>query len=241
MQITKDTVVIVTGGTRGFGRALIEEFALHGARVYGTYKTSEGAAKNIQEVHPNVKIYKVDSSNLQDIEDFVNKVAEREGRIDILINNAGTVQERKKVVDLSLGNWQDLINVHLTGTFIYCQKVIPHMLKNNSGLIINISSRFGSIENAKPEFAALNVVKAGINMLTRVMFYELKDTGIRVNAVIPAPTLTNFLTTVFSKEEIEDMRQKETLGEISELVRQVNDVIADDNVNGELVLSKRLK
>jgi NAD(P)-dependent dehydrogenase (short-subunit alcohol dehydrogenase family) len=78
-------------------------------------------------------------------------------------------------------------------------------------------------------------------MLTKVLFLELQDTKIRVNSVIPAPTLTDFLATVFSEAEIDGMRQKQILGEVSEFVDQVNSVIEDEKINGEFVLSKRLK
>lgn len=241
MQISADTVIIITGSARGFGKTLIDEYAPKEAKIYGTYVSSKEAAQKIMRKYSNVKMYKVDNTNPSEIKKFINKIVRMEKKIDILINNAGNIQERKKIVDLSLKNFQELLNVHVVGTFVYCKCVLPYMLENNSGVIINIASRFGLFEWAKEGFGALNVAKAGVNMLTKVLFQELKGTGIRVNSILPAPTVTNFLSTVFTPEEINAMKEKGVLGEKHEFVAQVNKVIGNENLNGEFIISERLK
>lgn len=241
MKISHDTVIIVTGSTRGLGRVLLEDFANRDARVYGTYKSNQAAAKELETKFQNVHMYEVDNAKVTEIEKFVKEVIDKEGKVDILVNNAGAVQERKPLADLSLDNWNSLLAVHLTGAYIFCKSVLPAMKQSNQGLIINVTSRFGLFENAKAGFGSLNVAKAGLNMLTKVLFRELEGTSIRVNSVLPAPTPTDFVNEVFSPEEIAGMKQKGILGEPSEFVTLVNEVIADDSINGEFVLDKRLR
>lgn len=241
MQIDQDTVIIITGSARGFGKSLIDEYAPKKAKIYGTYVTSEQAAKEIEDQYSNVKMTKVDNQNPKAIEDFVNMVIEEEGKIDILINNAGSIQDRKKIIDLSLENFKNLLDVHVVGTFVYCKNVLPHMIEKDNGVVVNVASRFGLFEWAKEGFGALNVAKAGVNMLTKVLFQELQGTNIRVNSILPAPTITNFLSTVFSQEELDGMKEKGILGELSEFVAQVNKAIEDEDLNGEFILSERLK
>lgn len=241
MKITSSTVIILTGATRGLGRVLLEDLAGKGAKIYATYRSNDLLAKEIEATFTNVHMYRVDNAKPAEIESFVKEVMTMENGVDILINNAGAVHERKSIVELSPDNWNNLLSVHLTGAFIFCKNVIPIMQKSNSGLIINVSSRFGLFENAKKEFGALNVAKAGLNMLTKVLFRELEGSGIRVNSVLPAPTTTDFVNEVFTDDEIEAMREKGILGVEGEFPNLVNEVIENDSLNGEFVLDKRLR
>ena len=131
--------VLVTGGSRGIGKAIVEKFAKSDFNVILNYNKSFEAAKAVEDTYKNVKIFRADVTNRKEVQSMIEFANETFGGIDILINNAGTgctglLQE------LSFEEWQDVFNVNVNGVFNCTQAILPNMLSKHSGKIINISS-----------------------------------------------------------------------------------------------------
>ena len=188
-------VAVVTGGSRGIGRAIVEMLAARGHRVLFTYANRE---KEAAEVVSAVKAAGGEAKKLQaDVSDgksaktVVQATLDAFGRIDVLVNNAGTHLPHVSLMDTSPEEWDRVLRVNLYGTFHMIQAVVPQMRAQKGGNIINLSS------NITSRFAANNCVytvsKIGVEALTRVLSKEEGRFGIRVNAVAPGPIRTDML------------------------------------------------
>ena len=164
--------------------------------------------------------FKLDVANSREVDDFFAHVDESYGRLDILVNNAGIGQDVRTLIDLDDKQWNDVVNVNLSGTFYCCRSAARLMMPRRSGSIVNISSING--QNPAAHVLAYNVSKAGVVMLTRALALELGGFGIRVNAVCPGPVYTEFNRKVMSQraaalgtseeEIIESVRRSIPLG-----------------------------
>jgi NAD(P)-dependent dehydrogenase (short-subunit alcohol dehydrogenase family) len=179
---------IVTGGSRGIGKALAEALAAHGADVAIVVRST---VERAEELAGDLKRGGVDSFALQadvsieaDVERMTAIIAERFGRIDILINNAGIVLPAP-AEDCSLEQWRQTMAVNLDGVFLVSKHVGKRMIAQKSGSIINIGSMSGRIVNWPFRHAAYNVSKAGVHMLTKALATEWAEHNIRVNAIAP--------------------------------------------------------
>lgn len=179
---------IVTGGSRGIGKALSEGLAAHGADVAIVVKSSldraEELAKAIRAAGRNALVIQADVSREDDIARMTEKVIAEWGRIDILVNNAGIVLPTN-AEDCSLETWRSTMAVNLDGVFLASRAVGRHMIRQKSGVIINISSMSGRIVNWPFRHAAYNVSKAGVDMLTKCLATEWAEHNIRVNSIAP--------------------------------------------------------
>jgi glucose 1-dehydrogenase len=184
--------VLVTGGSRGIGRACVLAFAKSGAKVAINYKRNEEEALKVLEAARETsssQIFKADTSSREQVNSMISDVVKYFGRIDILVNNAG-VLSRAPFLEITESEWDWVIDVNLKGYFLVSQAVAKQMVEQNTGgAIVNISSN--NQERAGALLAHYNVSKAGVAMLTKSMANELAPYRIRVNNVAPGLTETD--------------------------------------------------
>ncbi len=178
--------ILITGGSRGIGRNIVEEFAKEGYNVFFTYNNSETEAKEIKRISTEkgytVEYMKVNIQNETEIKAMIENCIKKFNNIDILVNNAG-ISYNGLIQEMSLDKWNEIINTNLTSVFLSSKEVIPYMLNQGSGLIINISSIWGQT-GASCE-VAYSTSKAGINGFTKALAKELGPSNIRVNSIAP--------------------------------------------------------
>ena len=176
-------VAIVTGGSRGIGKATAMLLAQHGANVIITSKNKSGLQKASAEMK-NVVAISGDIRKKTDVENVVKNTIESFGKIDILVNNAGIFPRVKPLHEISEEEWNDTIDVNLTGQFRFTKAAIPHLMKT-SGCIVNVSSDAGlrSFENFEAD--AYTASKGALVLLTKAWAVEYAKYKIRVNCVCP--------------------------------------------------------
>jgi NAD(P)-dependent dehydrogenase (short-subunit alcohol dehydrogenase family) len=183
---------VVTGGAQGFGRAITERFIASGARVAiwdHDLAFAERTAKEIgKEIGAGVTALKVDVSDPAAVEKATDATLGAFGKIDILVNNAGIAGINKTVWETDLEEWRKVLRINLDGPFICCKAIVPAMVKQNYGRIVNIASIAGKEGN--PNAAHYSASKAGLIALTKSLGKELAAHDIAVNAVTPAAAKT---------------------------------------------------
>jgi NAD(P)-dependent dehydrogenase (short-subunit alcohol dehydrogenase family) len=179
---------IVTGGAQGFGRAITERFVASGAKVAIWDFDQPLADKTAKEIGSAVMAMEVDVTSVEAVEAATAATLKAFGRIDILVNNAGIAGVNKPVADLSYDEWRQVMKINLDGPFICCKAVVPTMMKQNYGRIVNIASIAGKEGN--PNASHYSASKAGVIALTKSLGKELAGTEIAVNAVTPAAAKT---------------------------------------------------
>ena len=173
--------VLVTGGSRGIGAELVRAFSKNGYKVAFTYKTSIEAADTLAAETGALAIM-ADSRKESDVAGAVSETVNKFGSVDCLINNAA-VSAFSLFTDITLDEWNDMLNVNLTGAFLYSKAVIPDMLKRKQGRIINIASMWGLVgASCEVHYSA---AKAGLIGMTKALAKELGPSGITVNAIAP--------------------------------------------------------
>ena len=193
MTSISDQVAIVTGGTKGIGRATAEQLLSLGARVVICARTEAGISRSVAEIERlfpgQVAGISCDVSQYEQVGRMVNFTVKRFGKINILINNAG-LGHFASVSDMTPQQWREVIDTNLTGVFYCCHAVIPHMKKAGGGFIINISSLAG--KNPFKGAAAYNASKFGLNGFSEAMMQDLRYDNIRVSYVMPGSVDTEF-------------------------------------------------
>ena len=179
---------VVTGGAQGFGRAIAERFAASGAKVAIWDFDQPLAEKTAKEIGSAVTAFKVDVSDLADVEKARDATIEAVGKVDILVNNAGVAGVNKTVWETDLEEWRKVLRINLDGPFICCRVIVPHMIAQKYGRIVNIASIAGKEGN--PNAAHYSASKAGLIALTKSLGKELAAHDIAVNAVTPAAART---------------------------------------------------
>tara|TARA_B100000287_G_scaffold375253_1_gene375594 strand:- start:1024 stop:1767 length:744 start_codon:yes stop_codon:yes gene_type:complete len=209
----KNKMAIVTGGAQGFGYDIAKKFINSGAQVR-IWDNDETELKNVIKKEKNDKL----SYDVVDVTDFdsVNQTIKNleNSKIDILINNAGITGPTAELWNYSVDEWNKVINVNLNGTYICCKLIVPLMIKNNYGRIVNIASVSGKDGNANA--SAYSSAKAGVLGLTKSLGKELAQYNIAVNAVTPAGAKTRILDQM-SKEHVQRMLSKVPRGRFLEL------------------------
>jgi NAD(P)-dependent dehydrogenase (short-subunit alcohol dehydrogenase family) len=186
----QDKVAIVTGGASGMGRAISEEFARRGARVVVADIDAGGAravADGIGAAGGRAVAVELDVTRGDDVRRVVAQVLEQQGRIDVLVNNAG-VRLVKPFLEHTEDDWNRMLGINLTGQFLCAQAVVPAMLQQGCGRIINNASIASFV--GRPNRVAYCAAKAGILGLTRAMAIDLRHRNICVNALIPGSIAT---------------------------------------------------
>jgi NAD(P)-dependent dehydrogenase (short-subunit alcohol dehydrogenase family) len=181
-------VAIVTGGSRGIGKALALGLAAQGATVVVNYQQTEDRARavvsEIEAKGGRALAVQADVSQEADTERLAAETVDAFGAIDILVNNAGIIRPGPSE-DLSLADWRATMAVNLDGVFLMCRAVGRHMIAQKRGSIITIGSMSGRIVNWPFRHTAYNVSKAGVHMLTKGLATEWAEHNIRVNAIAP--------------------------------------------------------
>jgi 3-oxoacyl-[acyl-carrier protein] reductase len=187
-------VAIVTGGAGGIGEAAARAIARRGARVALADlrpAAAEEAATRLQAEALDVEPVTVDVGSEASVRAMVETVLRRWGRIDILVNNAG-VESSKPFLEIGLEEYEQVMRVNTTGAWLCCQAVIPTMLRQGSGCIVNVSSVAGQRGGGLLGTAAYSTSKGAVIALTKALAREFAKSGIRVNAVSPSLTMTDF-------------------------------------------------
>ena len=193
--MAESKVALVTGGSRGIGRAIVELLASRGYRVLFTYASRASAAAAVvaavKAAGGEARSLRADVADAKAAKAVVQSALDTFGRIDVLVNNAGTHLPDVSIADTSPEEWDRVLRENLYGTFYMVQAVLPHMRAREGGNIVNLSS------NITSRFAAQNCVytvsKVGVEALTRILSKEEGRNGIRVNAVAPGPIRTDML------------------------------------------------
>ena len=188
----KDRVAIITGGAQGFGLAISKRIIQSGGKVV-IWDIDENAVETaLKEINSNdLSFKKVDVTNFEEIEKALLETENELGKIDLFVNNAGITGMNAKVWDYPLEEWKKVIELDLNSTFYCCKAVVPHMIKNNYGRIVNIASIAGKEGN--PNASAYSTAKAGVIGFTKSLGKELADKNIAVNCVTPAAAKQEFL------------------------------------------------
>lgn len=192
--------VLITGGSRGIGRAMVELFSKSGYSVAFTYKNSENEAKSLAESTGALAIC-ADSAVEADVVSAVNRVLDRYGKIDCLINNAA-ISSFSLFTELSLEEWNNTIAVNLTGAFLYSKAVAGGMISRKSGRIINITSMWGIVGSSCE--VHYSTAKAGLIGMTKALAKELGPSGITVNAIAPGVISTD-MNRALSKDDLDSL------------------------------------
>lgn len=179
---------VVTGGAQGFGRAITERFVASGAKVAIWDHDQVLAERTAKEIGNAVTAFEVDVTDPAAVERTRDETLKTLRKIDILINNAGIAGVNKTVWETDLDEWRKVLRVNLDGPFICCKAVVPTMLNQNYGRIVNIASIAGKEGN--PNAAHYSASKAGLIALTKSLGKELAQQNIMVNAVTPAAAKT---------------------------------------------------
>ena len=233
-----ERVAIVTGASRGIRREIAKGLAKQNIKVIANYNNSEEKAielkKELEAEGIMIDIVKADVSQREEIRNLVKYVIEEYGKIDILINNAG-ISEYKLFTDETDEDWNRVINTNLYSAFATSQEVIPNMIKNKNGCIINISSVWGMV-GASME-VLYSVSKAGIDGLTKALAKELGPSNIRVNAIAPGIVDTDMCKN-FTKEELENIKEEiplERIGKVEDISKCINWLIDDNYTTGQII------
>ena len=231
-------VILVTGASRGIGRAIAKDLALDGNMVIANYNHSKDKAEELQEElkrnNINMDIYQADVSKREEIESMVEYVINKYGRIDVLVNNAG-IDLVKLFTDVTDEEWNYVINNNLYSVFCVSQQVVKHMINAKNGVIINISSIFGQIGASCESIYVVS--KAGIDGLTKSLAKELSLSNIRVNSIAPGLIDTE-MNNDLSEEDIKNVEAEiplKRIGRTEEIAKTVKMLIECDYITGQVI------
>lgn len=227
-------VAIVTGASRGIGREIAKELVKKGIKVIANYNKSEKQAKELQKEFPEIEIFKADVSKREEGHKLIEYVLDKYKKIDILINNAG-IAEYKMFDKETDEDWNKVINTNLYSAFMMCQEVLPNMVANKSGCIINISSIWGMVGSSLE--VIYSVSKAGMDGLTKALAKEYGPSNIRINSIAPGAIDTD-MNSDLTAEELKELEQDTPLGRIGkpeDIARCANWLIEDEFTTGQII------
>jgi 3-oxoacyl-[acyl-carrier protein] reductase len=187
----ENKVALITGGSRGIGKAVAAAFAREGAKLALCARSADEVQQTIAELHgmkAQAQGWTCDVTMESSVKDLVHEAQRAFGRIDILVNNAGVMTRPAPMVELEVRKWDYTIAVNLRGPFLVTQAVLPFMLKQKSGSVINVSSTIG--RGAYANFVAYATSKWGLEGFTQTLAAELRSSHIRVNSVEPGYVAT---------------------------------------------------
>ena len=231
--------VLVTGGSRGIGKCIAENLAKDGFNVVLNYNKSEKQAKQINKEELskqgiNIEIYKADVSKREEVKKLIKFTLNKFKNIDILINNAG-IAKLQMFNDITDEDWNEMISTNLNSVFYTTQEVLPNMVHNKNGCIINISSIWG-IVGASCE-VAYSVSKAGIDGMTKSLAKELGLSNIRVNSIAPGVIDTEMNSNLDNaiKEQIKEETPLNKIGRPIDIYKCVRWLIEDEFTTGQII------
>ena len=230
--------VIVTGGSRGIGKCLVENLARDGYNVLLNYNKSEKQARKIQEDLRKdgiiIEIFKADVSKKEQVKAMVEFALKKWGSIDVLINNAG-IAKLQMFQDVTEEDWNEIIDTNLKSAFYASQEVLQSMIHKKKGLIINISSMWGQV-GASCE-TVYSISKAGIDAMTKSLAKELGPSNIRVNSIAPGVIDTEMNSKIDEhiKNQIKDETPLRKIGEPIDIYKCAKWLIEDEFTTGQVI------
>ena len=228
--------VFITGGSGGIGSAMVKEFASLGYNVAFTYKSGEKAAKELEAAVPGSLAIYCDVAKSESVNEAVKASVSRFGGIDVLINNAGIAGQRL-FTDITEDEWDEMIDVNLKGCFLTCKAILPGMIRQKSGVIINVSSMWG-ICGASCE-VHYSAAKSGVIGLTKALAKEVGLSGIRVNCIAPG-VIDTPMNANFSPEDMAALKEEIPLNYIGtpETIAKTASFLAGDGgeyITGQVI------
>lgn len=232
--------VLITGGSRGIGKAIAELFLRNGARVIISARSRDeltGAKTELEKGGGNVEFFPADVSKKSDVKALVKKTLDLFGAVDVLVNAAGAYGAIGAVAGVDFEKWKETFEVNLFGTFNVIQETLPIFMKKHHGKIINFS---GGGDGPLPHFSAYNAAKAAVVRFTETLAEEIKEYGITVNAVAPGPVNTKILEdalnageTLVGKEMYAKLQKQKKEGGVSpQKAAELCLFLASDDSNG---------
>ena len=210
----ENRTAVITGGAQGFGFDIARRFLSSGAKVIIWDNDQDTLKKSVKELNnTNLTSNVIDVSKFEEVEKCTNEIV-KNSKIDILINNAGITGPTAPLWEYDLEKWKKVVDINLMGTFNCCRAIVPNMIKNNYGRIVNVASVAGKDGNANA--SAYSAGKAGTIGLTKSLGKELADKDIAVNAVTPAGAKTRILDQM-TKEHVQRMLSKVPRGRFLEV------------------------
>lgn len=209
----KGQVAVITGGASGVGREVAARLTQEGAKVV-LWDLNEAALAEAKAITGALDVIPLDVTDADAVTAAAATVAEKFGRIDVLVASAGITGATVPVQEFPLDSWRRVIDINLNGLFYCCRAVIPHMLKNDYGRIVNVSSVAGKEGN--PNASAYSASKAGVIGFTKSLGKELAKTGIRVNALTPA-TFKSPILEQLPQSQVDYMLSKIPAGRLGEV------------------------
>jgi 3-oxoacyl-[acyl-carrier protein] reductase len=198
-----EKIAIVSGGTRGIGRAIVIELAKNGANIAFNYlserEQADALCQEVRELGSKCIAYQVNITDYKGVKDMVASVEEKLGPVDIVINNAGIIADGA-LATMPVENWHNVINTNLNGTFNLTRSAITSLMKRRTGIIINIASIAGVYGN--PRQTNYSAAKAGMIGFTKALAKEVAGYGVRVNAIAPG-----FIATDMTKGMVGDTKK----------------------------------
>ena len=223
-------IAIITGGAQGFGLAITKRIIQSGGEVIVWDIDKEAIEKAQKEINSdNFNFRIVDVTDFNIVKSSIKEIEEQFGKIDIFVNNAGITGMNAKVWDYPIDEWKKVIELNLNSTFYCCKAIVPHMVKNNYGRIVNIASIAGKEGN--PNASAYSTSKAGVIGLTKSLGKELADKDIAVNCITPAAAKTRIFDQM-TDEHINYMLSKiprNRFAKIDELASLVCWLVSEEN------------
>jgi len=236
----RDKAAIVTGGTRGIGKAIVLELAKNGCHVAFNYARSAELANQLMKDVENLGVsglsFQADVSNLEDVKNMVKSVKDKLGRIDYLVNNAGIARDNL-LARMSEADWDSVINTNLKGAFNFSKAVVREMMRQRNGTILNITSISGIV--GLPGQANYSASKAGMIGLTKAMAKELGDRNVNVNALALGFVETDMMDALDEeyKQKMKEMIPIKRFGSAEEVARIALFLLSDDAkyITGQVV------
>lgn len=234
----KNKIAVVSGGTRGIGRAIVEELAKDGFDVVFTYlKSDELAVSLIKESAKycgKISAFKLDIRDFKAVEEFKQKILDDFGKVDLLVNNAGVLKDSALAL-MSRDDWLDIIDTNLNGVFNLTKAFIVTFMKQKSGNIINISSVSGVIGIARQ--VNYSASKGGIIAFTKALAREVAPYNIRVNAVAPGFIETDMIKDLKGRDKFIEMIPLGRFGKAQEVAKVVKFLASEESnyITGQVI------
>ncbi|MBR6033319.1 MAG: SDR family NAD(P)-dependent oxidoreductase [Clostridia bacterium] len=227
--------IVITGGAKGIGAAMVETFAKDGNHVLFSYNKSEKAglelAERLNKVGCKVDAIKADLSNIDEIKKLAEYAKEKLQHIDVLINNAG-IDQFKLFTDITENDWNEIINTNLRSAVFLSKEISKEMIKQKEGCIINISSIWGTT-GASCE-VLYSISKAGMDGLTKALAKELSLSNIRVNSIAPGAIDTDMNKDIV-KEEIVNEIPLGRFGKPEDIAKCARWLVDDEYTTGQVI------
>ena len=234
----QNKIAIVTGASRGIGRAIAKMLAENNYIVIANYYRSEAEAVQLKEELENqnkqIDIFKADVSKREEVKQLIEYTLNKYGKIDVLINNAG-ISKSQLFTDVTDNDWNKIIQNNLYSAFCVTQEVLPNMIHNKNGCIINISSIWGLV-GASCE-SIYSISKAGIDAMTKSLAKELGPSNIRVNSIAPGLIDTD-MNKEYSKDDIDNIKQDiplQKIGQPEDIAKCVKWLVEDEFTTGQVI------